>query len=238
MTFKSRNNTLFIRGGPDSSNTMSLYTGPLGNEGDSTDKPKIPLTMAAQPGGVITLTVGPNGIVASGNPQLSINGSYGSGVGLPSNAEDYQGYATLQLQGTAGISATNIAPLYIDASELNSQAEERTLFINASPQPAASGDISLFVTATQISASGDSNITNIAPLYVRSNPNPNSNITLKVKTDFDTNRTATLYIADVKNNNNIPVVMLTKGEPSGVLPLTMKSEDVSNIKLYTKGFLE
>jgi hypothetical protein len=63
-------------------------------------------------------------------------------------------------------------------------------------------------------------------------------MTLKVKTDFDTNVTAPLYIANTVEDNNITTVIDGKGQPSGVMNLTMKAPDASNISLHIKSYLE
>jgi|GEM_PF-6021721 hypothetical protein len=234
MAFINRRRSLFIRGAPDAFKTMTLYTGPSGDEGDSTDKPKIPLVMAGQPGGVIPLTIGPNGISASGAQPLYINGGYGVGGG----GADWQGYGNLVTFGTTGINHTDTATLFVNSTTTEGMKADADLFISASPQPAASGVSPLFISSTQINASGDGSYNSVAPLYIRSNPAPNTNMTLKVKTDFDTNVTAPLYIANTVEDNNITTVIDGKGQPSGVMNLTMKAPDASNISLHIKSYLE
>ena len=229
MAFKQRTTGLFIRGAPDTASEMTLHVGPSG-----TDDKTAPLTMAGQPGGVASLFITPNGTPNSGSPPLSINGGYGIGGG----GSDWQGYGSLVAFGTSGISHTDTATLYINSTDINREDIQATLYVAVSPQPSASGVASLFVTATDTPAIGTSGASTVAPLYIRSNPLPNDNITLKIKTDFDTNATAPLYIANTVEDNNITTAIDGEGKETIVMNLTIKSPDSSNINLYTKGFLE
>jgi len=220
MAFAQKRLNLFIRGGPDASATTTLHMGPSGSETKTA-----PLTMAGQPGQTIPLSISTDGLPSSGTQPLFVNGGYGVGGG----GADWQGYASLTTVGTSGINHVENTSLYINSTDTNRSDIAGTLYVSASPQPSSSGVVSLCVAA------GDFNV---APLYVRSNPTSIDNTTLKIKTDFDTNVTTSLYIANTVEDNNVTTVIDGKGEPSVVMNLTMKASDVSSINLYTKGFLE
>ena len=165
MAFKQRTATCFIRGGPDASGAIPLVTGPLGDEEDSTSKPKIELVMAGQPGIVGTLTVGPNGIDETADTRLSINGGYGAGGG----GADWQGYGDLFISGTSGLLDTQTTTLSIVPKTFVTDDDKKTLSITASPPLSDNQEATLFVTATEIPSTGDDFIGNTGSLYIRSN---------------------------------------------------------------------
>lgn len=165
MPFINRRRSLFIRGAPDQIGTMPLFTGPAGDEGDSTDNPKIPLTMVGQPGGVIPLFITPNGPEVISTADLYING----GIGVGGGGADWQGYGDLVISGTAGINDTQTTTLYIGSTDLALNNEDAPLYIVATPPLSTTEDTTLFITATQIPTSGDGTISDIGSLYIRSN---------------------------------------------------------------------
>ena len=165
MPFINRRRSLFIRGAPDQTGTMPLFTGPAGNEGDSTDKPKIPLTMLGQPGGVIPLFITPNGPEVSSTADLYING----GIGVGGGGADWQGYGDLVISGTAGTNDTQTTTLYIGSTDPALNNEDAPLYIAATPPLSNTEDTTLFITATQQPVVSPGFITNNASLYIRSN---------------------------------------------------------------------
>ena len=231
MSFKERKRTLFIRGGPDESKAMTLYTGPLGDEGDSTAKPKIPLTMAAQPGGVIPLSVGLNKNQASGDVNLYINGSYGIGGG----GADYQGYLDLNVTGTDGVLDTTVATLYITSQDSQSSDVDASLFVKADPPLAGSGAIPLFISQNQIPASGNNQLSSLSTLYIRANPNPSDTMTLHIPTDFDVGNFVSLYIGSKENTGQIPTSIDGVFVGSSDMSLLIKAEENSEITLFSRG---
>lgn len=165
MPFINRRRSLFIRGAPDQTGTMPLFTGPAGNEGDSTDKPKIPLTMLGQPGGVIPLFITPNGPEVSSTADLYING----GIGVGGGGADWQGYGELVISGTAGVNNTQTTTLYIGSTDPALNNEDAPLYIAATPPLSTTEDTTLFITATQIPVVGDGFASDTGSLYIRSN---------------------------------------------------------------------
>jgi hypothetical protein len=231
MVFKERKRTLFIRGGPDESKTMTLYTGPLGDQNDSTSDPDMSLVMAAQPGGTIPLSIGLNKNQASGDANLYINGSYGIGGG----GADYQGYLNLNVVGTSGILDTKTATLYITSDDLQTSNKDINLFVKADPALSSSGTMPLFITETQIPSSGDGQLSSLSTLYIRSNPNPSETMTLRIPTDFDVGNFTSLYISSKQNSNQIATSINGTVNASGDISLLIKSSEDSQTTLFSRG---
>tara|TARA_R100000008_G_scaffold25230_1_gene13637 strand:- start:1980 stop:2669 length:690 start_codon:yes stop_codon:yes gene_type:complete len=227
FAFNSPETTLAIRGAPDKINWRSLFiSGPPVANGD------ISLMLAADPSAVTTLMIGRT-YPASGDVNLVINGSLGSGV---IGASGLQAYPTLVISRAVEFDKAGDIGLYLDAPLVGSGTNVATLAIRDASLSNHSGVATIFVSGATTSASGGDN--NNIGLIVKSNAIDDGNVTLYIDKDFNTSNDTSLHIRS--GNSSGVITLATSGtNPSNAeIPLLIRPPTELDASFYIQGYSE
>ena len=250
------NNTLHIRGAPDKYNYRTLWIkGPTASSGN------IDLFMPSPPANEMTLTfVGapsfptdaptgvppalPGVIFQNGVLGLVANGSFGSGV---PGASGMQNVANLSISPMSESGFPSDTPLPgvifqngvvgLTAFSSGTFEQNNNLTFNVSGNlDSASGNPPLFVQG-----SGFETTRGFAPITIfhfGSETRASGAPTLSIKTDFNVSNNTTLHINSRGSRGFLTASIEGRIDGTGNIPLSIRTDENTNVNLYTRGFLE
>jgi len=224
---ETANQTLFIKGSPDTEGIAPLYIGPQNPNNQSMD-----LLLIGPTAGQMSLYINQGNVFSSGQLTTYVGGAVGFG------GDAYQGYAPLFVRGFDGDYDNLQINLYINGPDFEEFNENTSLFIDAGPKTFSSGVLTLYTSGVS-SISSPEIQDGSASLYVKNYDLDNNNIDLHIESDFNLGQTADLYINSTLSSGNI--TLFTDGETISTedMPLFIKPPfDTDGVQLFVIGYIQ
>lgn len=219
-----------IRGGPDKARFINLNM-----QGPSGSPDSIPLSIGGPSAESIPLFIGLTRL-GSGDASLYINGSIGS---TPSY-EGYQGYMSIALPATPNSGIALTSTLNLQAPLVGHVNLGQTLTFPQLPSGGyyASAKEELQMSLEGGTTSAEGSLSKFASLNIQNRVSNNSSATLVIEKDFNYSNNITFYMQSQSGIGDLTFVTDGVDWSSSAATLTVKTQEVKDLTIYTSGYLE